>query len=182
MNLSHTWYEGIQACKGREAEVAVVQKLQASQPRNNGSSDDVGMDSNSKIPIMTVDSFASAPAKTDISMPVTSASTVPADVSTMLSDLKPKMYPKEGNVASNTTARYPSVEILAPHSTISPVNGTTITVDNPKSINMTHRSSSNMLSISSHVSASTPIIARDYGDVMKVVTHITIMFIIFQWC
>ena len=61
-NFDHTWYEGIQACKGRaQSNRAIGQQLNAAQQNNTNTTDDAGM----------INTFAST--QTKISTPMSSA-------------------------------------------------------------------------------------------------------------
>ena len=56
--FGHTFYQGIQVCKARQSEFAVVQQLHGLQPKRNNSFDNTSMGMNSKVVVVGKQIFA----------------------------------------------------------------------------------------------------------------------------
>ena len=178
-NLGHTWQEGIQVCKGRQFQAAVVQqRLNASQANSTSSSVDASAATESKAHIL-----ASTGGNTSQPTAVTTLVTVPTRGSIIAAASMSLAY-DAGSVPYKTiiaTIVDISVSLLTAKPIISKVDGATDQPANVKSVGTMQSTSTTIPTrISSHTLAST-ITAEGYGKWLDVATHISTVFIIIFW-
>ena len=175
-NFGHTWHEGIRACERRRFQAAVVQQLlHGSQPKSNGSLPGVSKNTDSKAVVEAIHMLASTRANTSIPM-LKSITVSPSTVT--ITPVRTSEAHDNGEATPKATTATISimksilVSMSIEKSIIAPVNGTA-TPPATLTINKSMRAS--------YTSASTPVTARECGELMHIITHVSMTFLIVCW-
>ena len=165
--FGHTWYEGIQSCKGRQFQMGVGEQLHAVQARGNASSDNNSTGVHSKAIIMAPRVFVSS-ANTSTLMSSTSSIAMPANALIIIVDRQNlansvgATTSKSINVTISTIVRT-AVNALKPKQSLPLVNGTVVR-------SMMHSASAGISTTTlSHAADRSSMITRKYIPSKKII-------------
>ena len=171
-NLGHTWYEGIQVCKG-QFQAAVGQQMHDVQPKGNISSNNGSIDIDSKVITAAAQRFTFTSANTSTPMRGTTLITVPETTLLMQAARKSITYYAGQTIvktttAASTTITQTSVNVSTPNPTIFSPNMTIVKLMHNPSAQMS-------MTTSSHASDGAKTPSGGCQKLLGAVTHIMIL-------
>ena len=180
VHLGHTWYEGIQACKGRQFHGVVDQQLHASQSNSN-TSNYVNISADSKAVIMVTHMLTSSPANTSTPVAVAASSRVSADMSSRSSaPHESGTTPSKAFPSTVDAMRQASVNMLTPKSLLdNPIIAPKANATILKSVSSP--SADTAMAIKSQTPVSAAINTREYRKSLCVLSSIGIILIGVCW-
>ena len=193
-NLSHTWYEGIRACKARQFQAVPGEHLGVSQPESKISSYHTNVVKNSKAVIGTALLFAFTPGSTSTQLSRPAPVTTSAKETTMKPVRVSLVYNADSRspktIARATTAvNYAAVHTSLSEPTIPLVRMAFSAQASSIITKLTHSASNYMLiTASSDTSDSSSIMEKEYEDLshfdtgIRHVTYLSLLLLLACFC